>query len=371
MASVRDLYDILGVDRNATQEDIKRAYRRLAREYHPDVSGSPDAEQRFKEIAGAYEILSDLEQRRRYDAYGQGGGAAGFPFGDVQDIFDMFFGGGGGGVAAGRRTTRARRTSERGDNVFVSEQLTFEEAAFGVRRELTVDVLEVCDRCLGNGSEPGSAPVTCRTCGGSGVVQEMRRSIFGQLVTSRECPTCDGAGLEITDPCTTCGGRGRVANQRTTTVDIPPGVADGMELRVAAAGHAGRGDAPPGDMYVSLHVAPDPVFERRGQDLIAALDISMIQAALGAEVEVDTLDGPEIVRIEPGTESGALVRLRGRGIPNLNRRGRGDLYLSVHVRVPGDLRRRERELLERLAELRGEAPSDETPKGSLRHPGAG
>jgi molecular chaperone DnaJ len=367
MASVRDLYDILGVDRNSTQEDIRRAYRRLAREHHPDVSGSPDAEQRFKEIAGAYEILSDPEQRRRYDAYGQAGGAAGFPFGDVQDIFDMFF---GGGVATGTRTRTRRGGAERGDNVFASEELTFEEAAFGVRRELTVDVLDVCDRCLGNGSEPGSAPVTCRGCGGSGVVQEVRRSIFGQLVTSRECPTCGGAGLEITDPCTTCGGRGRVAAQRTTTVEIPPGVADGMELRVAGGGHAGR-DAPPGDLYVSLRVDPDPVFERRGQDLVAALDVSMIQAALGADVEIQTLDGPETVRIDPGTESGAVLRLRGRGIPNLNRRGRGDLYLSVHVRVPRDLRRKERELLERLADLRGESATQGPATASLRHPGPG
>jgi molecular chaperone DnaJ len=368
VAATRDLYEILGVGRDASQDDIRRAYRRLARELHPDVNGSPDAEHRFKEVAGAYEILSDPGRRRQYDTFGDRGGPGASPFGDVQDIFDMFFG--GGGFATSRRT-RPRSRTDRGEDVFVAVSLSFEEAAFGAHRDLPIDRLEVCERCLGNGSEPGSAPIGCRTCGGTGVVQEMRRSIFGQLMTSGECLVCRGTGLEITDPCTTCGGEGRVAAERTVPVDVPPGVADGIELRVAGAGHAGRGAGPTGDLYLTLRVEASPVFERRGQDLVAALDISMAQAALGVDVEVDTLDGAEVVRIEPGTESGSILRLRGRGIPNLNRRGRGDLFVRVNVRVPRDLKRKERELLERLAELRGEPAGKEWSRAPLHHPGDG
>lgn len=366
MATARDLYEILGVGRNATQEEIRRAYRQLARRLHPDVNGSPDAEQRFKEIAGAYEILSDPGRRRQYDTFGAQGGPAGFPFGDVQDIFDLFF---GGGFGATRGRQRTRTTAERGEDLFVNVDLSFEEAAFGVHRDVEVDRLEGCDRCLGNGSEPGSAPTACPTCGGTGIVQEVRRSIFGQVMTSLECGTCRGTGLRITNPCERCRGEGRVRAQPTIPIDVPAGVADGMELRVAGAGHAGRGGGPSGDFFLSLRVRPSPVFERRGQDLVSTLEVSMLQAALGADVEVETLDGPEVVRIEPGTESGSTIRLRDRGIPNLNRRGRGDLYLSVHVRVPRDLKRKERELLERLAELRGERTGGREPaRGSLRHP---
>jgi molecular chaperone DnaJ len=370
VAVTRDLYEILGVRRDASHEEIRRAYRRLARELHPDVNGSPDAEHRFKEVAGAYEILSDPGRRRQYDTFGDRAGpaGAGSPFGDIQDVFDIFFG--GGGFATSRRT-RPRSRTDRGEDVFVAVPLSFEEAAFGVHRDLTIDALEVCERCLGNGSEPGSAPVGCRTCGGTGVVQEMRRSIFGQLMTSSECLVCHGTGLEITDPCTSCGGDGRLAAERTVPIDVPAGVADGIELRVAGAGHAGRGGGPAGDLYLTLRVEPSAVFERRGQDVVAALDVSMAQAALGVDVEVETLDGTEVMRIEPGTESGAIIRLRGRGIPNLNRRGRGDLFVRVNVRVPSDLKRKERELLERLAELRGEPTGKDRPRALLHHPGEG
>lgn len=369
MAATRDLYEILGVDRRASPDEIKRAYRRLARELHPDVNGSPEAEQRFKEVAGAYEILSDPGRRQQYDTFGEGVGPAGSPFGDVQDIFDMFFGTGGFG-ATRRRGPRSR--VERGEDVYVTVSLDFKEAAFGAHRDVDIEALEVCDRCLGNGSEPGSAPVACRTCGGSGVVQEVRRSIFGQLMTSRECVVCRGTGLEITDPCERCAGEGRLRADRTIPVDVPAGVADGMEVRVAEAGHAGRAGGHAGDLYLSLRVQPSPVFERRGQDVVAALDVSMVQAALGADVEIETLDGAERVRVEPGTESGAIIRLKGRGIPNLNRRGRGDLFLSVRVRVPSHLKREERELLERLAELRGEPAGGDGPAWvELRHPSGG
>jgi molecular chaperone DnaJ len=346
-----DLYEILGVSRNATQEDIKKAYRRLARELHPDVSGDPASEERFKEVTAAYEILSDPEKRRQYDMYGQGRGPDVFPFTDVADIFEAFFGAG----TFGRRRPSRRSRTQRGEDAVVAASLTFEEAAFGSERRIDVDTLRVCERCGGNGAEPGTNPSRCRTCGGAGQIQDVRRSIFGTVMTARPCPTCEGTGEELTSPCAECRGEGRVPRSRTVTVEIPAGVSDGVELRVPGEGHAGRAGGPPGDLYVSIAVAPSPVFERREQDLFALLDVSMEQAALGAEVDVPTLDGTERVKLDPGIESGSVIRLRGTGIPNLGRRGRGDLYLTVHVETPRDLGKQERRLLEQLAELRGQA----------------
>ena len=367
MATVGDLYEILGVARDASQDDIRRAYRSLARQHHPDVSEDPAAERRFKQIAGAYEILSDPEKRRRYDTFGAAGGSGGSPFGDIQDIFDMFFGGGAGGA---RRPRGTRSRTRAGEDLGTQVVLTFAEAAFGARRELEIERLVACDRCMGNGSEPGTAPSACRTCGGTGEMQEARRSIFGTIMTASPCRTCGGTGAEILDPCTRCRGRGRIETPDTVTVDIPAGVSDGLELRVAAAGNGGPGGGPAGDLYLGIRVEPSPAFERRGQDLFAVLDVSFAQAALGAEVEFEALDGTERVRIEPGTESGELLRLRGKGVPHLNRRGRGDLYVTVHVTVPKDLRRDERKLVEQLAELRGERTGRKgSAGGRLRRPG--
>ncbi|MEX2275121.1 MAG: molecular chaperone DnaJ [Actinomycetota bacterium] len=365
MAAVRDLYEILGVTRDASDEDIKKAYRRLARELHPDVNGSHDAEERFKEISGAYEILSDPDRRQRYDAFGSQG-APGFPFGDVQDIFDMFFGtGGGSGVRRPQRHSR----SQRGEDAFVELRLTFAEAAFGAHREVEMERASTCERCSGDGAEPGTTPQTCHTCGGSGQVQQMRRSIFGQLVTAGPCRTCEGTGREIITPCTVCAGQGRVLDRASVPLDIPAGVADGLELRVQSGGHIGRGGGPAGDLYLSLRVEPHVVFERHGQDLATVLEIEMTQAALGAEIEVETLDGRERVKIEPGTSSGTILRLKGHGIPNLGRRGRGDLFLSVDVRIPDAKDKQQRRLLVELADLRDEAVGKgAVVPGSLRHP---
>jgi molecular chaperone DnaJ len=371
MPTVGDLYEILGVARDASQEDIKRAYRTLARQHHPDVNGDPAAEQRFKEIVGAYEILSDPEKRRRYDTFGAAGGPGGSPFGDIQDIFDMFFGGGGGfGATVGSRRSRGPRSRTRaGEDIGTQILLSFTEAAFGTRRDLEIERLVACDRCMGNGAEPGTAPSPCRTCGGTGETQEVRRSIFGTIMTASSCRTCGGTGSEILDPCTRCGGRGRLTAPDTVTVDIPAGVADGLELRVTGAGNAGFEGGPGGDLYVGIRVEPSPAFERRGQDLFAVLDVPLTQAALGAEIEIQTLDGVERVRIEAGTESGELIRLRGKGVPNLNRRGRGDLFVTVHVTVPDDLSRDQRRLLEQLAKARGELATRKDPAaGALRRP---
>ena len=366
--AARDLYEVLGVPSDATQDDIKRAYRKLAREHHPDVNDDPVAEERFKEVAGAYEILSDPERRARYDAYGAAG-SQGQPFADIQDIFDMFFGQGGfnvGGFGGGRRQG-PRSRARRGEDLAVGVHLSFHDAAFGVRRELDVERLVTCDRCLGNGAEPGTAPIACRTCRGSGEVQSVRRSVFGTLMTTTTCQTCGGTGQEIPDPCEHCFGRGRVRSSTDVKVDIPAGVSDGMELRVAGNGHQGTLGGPAGDLFVRLQVEPAIEFERRGQDLFTVLDISVTRAALGGAIDIETLDGLERVDVEPGTQSGTVVRMRGKGVPNLNRRGRGDLFVTLHVVTPEDLDREERRLLERLSEIRGE-PRKEAVRGKLRRP---
>jgi molecular chaperone DnaJ len=365
MATVRDLYDVLGVARDASPDEIKRAYRKLARELHPDVSADPATEERFKEVTGAYEILSDPQKRQRYDAFGPAGGPQGQPFTDIQDIFDLFF---GGGFNVGGRPRGPRSRTQRGEDAGVRLSLSFREAVFGARREIDVERLAVCDRCLGNGAEPGTAPIACRTCGGTGEIQSVRRSIFGTVMTASACETCRGTGQEIPERCEKCRGEGRVRAPATVTVEIPAGVSEGMELRVGGNGHAGIAGGPAGDLYVALAVEPSQHYERRGQDLFTVLDISITQAALGARVDVETLDGQERIHVEPGTDSGTVVRLKGKGVPNLSRRGRGDLFVTLHVLTPNELAREERALLERLAELRGEATSRTPSVGELRRP---
>jgi molecular chaperone DnaJ len=367
MAIARDLYDVLGVTRDASDEDIRRAYRRLARELHPDVNGDPAAEEHFKEIAGAYEILSDPERRARYDAFGTAG-PGGQPFGDIQDIFEMFFGQGGFGGFGSQRRRGARSRARRGEDAGVRIGLAFDDAAFGVRREIELERLAECDRCLGNGAEPGTAPIACRTCGGAGEVQSVRRSVFGTLMTASPCQTCGGTGQEIPDKCARCFGEGRIRMPASVSVDIPAGVSDGMELRVAGSGHAGVAGGPPGDLFVRLDVEPSPAFERRGQDVYTVLDITITQAALGGQIEIAGLDGPELVKLDAGTESGTVVRLRGRWVPNVGRRGRGDLFVTLHVVTPRQLSKDERRLLEQLAELRGEPAAGESRRGDLRRP---
>jgi molecular chaperone DnaJ len=362
-SSARDLYEVLGVGRDASPDDIRHAYRKLAREHHPDVNEDAEAEERFKEIAGAYEILSDPQKRQQYDTFGQSGGPQGQGFTDIQDIFDLFFGGGFGG----RRGPRSR--SRRGEDLGVRVSLTFRDAMFGVRRELEVERLVTCPRCMGNGAEPGTAPIACRTCGGSGEQQTMRRSVFGTVMTSVPCGTCDGTGQEIPDRCENCRGQGRVRAKEKVTVDIPAGVSDGMELRVSGNGHAGTSGGPAGDLYVGLVVEQAIAFDRRGQDLWTVLDLTMTQAALGADVVIETMDGEERIRVEPGTDSGTVVRVKGKGVPNVNRRGRGDLFVTLHVTTLKSPSRDERRLLEQLAGLRREKRSRSEPsRGELRRP---
>jgi molecular chaperone DnaJ len=363
MAAVRDLYEILGVPRDASSNDIRAAYRRLARELHPDVNADPADQERFKEVTGAYEILSDPAKRRRYDEFGSAG-PQGAPFADIQDLFDMFFGGGGfGGRPRGPRS-RVRR----GEDLRVRVRLSLAGAMFGEQREIEVERLATCDRCGGNGAEPGTTPIPCRTCGGAGEVQSVRRSIFGTVMTSAPCVTCGGTGEEIPDRCERCFGEGRVRSTGTVAFDVPPGVVDGMDLRVQGRGNSGLTGGPPGDLIVGVELEPSESFERTGQDLHGVLDVSITQATLGDDVEIETLDGTERVRIEPGTESGTVLRLRGKGVPHLQRRGRGDLFVTLHIVAPHELTKEERSLLERLAELRGERSDDGAAPRALRKP---
>jgi molecular chaperone DnaJ len=361
----RDLYEVLGVTQDATQDEIKRAYRRLAREHHPDVNHhDPEAELRFKEINLAYQTLSDPARRRQYDLYGgEGLSPDMFGFGDISDIFEAFF----GPSPFGRARTGGRRTRvARGRDLHRVLELDFEEAVFGATKEVRVDTLELCDRCGGSGAEPGTAPSRCTTCGGSGEVSDVRRSVFGTVMTSRMCGTCEGTGEEIASPCRTCRGAGRVPAQQTVSVEVPAGVSDGMDLRIEAAGEDGRAGGPTGDLYLTLSVRPHAVFDRRGADLVSVLELPLTAAVLGAEVEVDTLDGPARVRVPPGTRAGAVIEVRGRGVPHLGRRGRGDLLLQVDLDIPERLGRKERDLLRSLAEMRGEAGAPL--RGRLRPP---
>ena len=361
MAEVKDLYEVLGVDRSASEEDIRRAYRALARELHPDVNPEPGAKERFQQVSAAYEVLSDPQKRQQYDTFGNQSIPDLFPFGD---IFDVFFGGGRGRQRRGPRS-RARR----GEDLFTDFSLTLEDAAFGTKREVSVDSLEVCERCSGSGAEPGTSPTRCSRCGGAGEIQEVQRSVFGTIMTARGCPTCDGSGQVVESPCTQCGGDGRLRLRQVVTVDVPAGVADGMELRISGAGNAGKAGGPPGDLYLQTDVQPHPSFERQGSDLHAILDVPLTQAVLGADMQVATLDGAERVKIDAGTQPGTVVRLRGHGVPHLGRRGRGDLFLTVQVTIPDHLKKEERGLIERLAEFRGEAGRrGQTHEGRLRRP---
>jgi molecular chaperone DnaJ len=357
----RDYYGILGVRPDASAEEVKRAYRKLARELHPDVNPDADAQQRFKDVTAAYEVLSDPQKRKIVDMggdpLGNGAGAggmrdpfAGFGFGD---IMDAFFGAATGGGARG-----ARSRVQPGSDALIRIELSLEECNTGVSRELTVDTAVVCDSCRGSGCADGSAPEVCDTCGGRGEVQSVQRSFLGQVVTARTCPVCRGLGEVIPDPCRQCGGDGRVRARRTITAKIPPGVADGMRVRLAGQGEVGPGGGPAGDLYVEVVELPHPTFERNGADLHCTLRIPMTTAALGAVIPLDTLDGSVDMELDPGTQPGTELMLTGHGLPKLRSSGRldgrGDLYVHIEVEVPTKLDARQTELMHELAALRGE-----------------
>lgn len=350
MSSKRDYYEVLGVGRAARQDEIKRAYRRLARQYHPDVNKSPDAEDRFKEINEAYHVLSDPQMRARYDRFGHAGleGTA-FPdftgFGGFGDIFNELFRGFGMGDF-GR--SRARTRPQRGADLRYDLELTFEEAAFGCEKEIEVPRSETCPRCRGSGAEPGTQPVRCPECNGTGEVRRVHQSILGSFVSVTTCPRCHGEREIVTTPCRECRGRKRVQVTRTLLVEVPPGVDDEMQIRLSGEGEPGVYGGPPGNLYMVVHVEPHPYFRRQDHNIIVELGINVAQAALGDEVTVPTLDGEEKLAIPAGTQTGTVFRLRGKGVPYLRRNGRGDQLIVTQVVVPTELTEEQRELLQQL-----------------------
>jgi molecular chaperone DnaJ len=357
VATKRDYYEILGVPRGASEAEIKKAYRRLARDHHPDVNAhDPGAEERFKELTEAYEVLSNPESRRAYDTYGHrvprgaaGGYPGGDPFGGFQDIFEAFFGDRSfGGSFFG--TTSARGPS-RGADIEVEVEVDLREAAFGVDRQVKVQTVKNCRVCDGVG---GTEAHTCPTCGGAGAVRTVRESFLGQMVSTQTCSTCGGRGRVIDVACENCRGSGRVSEVQERLLRVPAGIEDGMRLRVPGAGHAGEPGAPSGDLYVTVRVQEDPELMRDGEDLVHRMRVSFVAAALGTEAEVPTLEGMAPVRVEAGTQPGTTLRLKGEGMPRIRGRGRGDLKVVVDVMVPTRLSGEQRELLERFEAVSGE-----------------
>jgi molecular chaperone DnaJ len=356
-----DYYGVLGLAPGSSDNDIKRAYRRLARDLHPDVNPAPGAKERFQEVSRAYEVLTDPEKRRIVDLggdpydTGRGGGdpfGQGAGFGGLGDIMDAFF---GGAAARGPRSrTRA------GGDALIRVDLDLEETVFGTTTDITVDTAVLCDTCTGAGTAPGTHPTTCVTCDGRGEVQSVQRSFLGQVVATRPCPTCGGTGQVIPEPCPKCAGDGRVRARRTIPVKIPAGIEDGMRIRLAGHGEVGPGGGPAGDLYVEVHERPHEVFTRDGEDLHCRVTLPMSAAALGTTLKLQTLDGVEDLDIKAGIQSGSVLTLRAHGSPRLRGTGRGNLMVHVDVQTPGKLDERQRELLRELAMLRGE----ELPVGS-------
>ena len=346
----RDYYEVLGASRGDTEEDIRKAFRRKAMEYHPDRNKNADAEEKFKEVNEAYQVLSDSKKRAQYDRFGHAGvNSGGFDrpfdgfdvFGGFGDIFDSFFGDAGG---------RRARGPQRGSDLQQRVTLSFEEAAFGVEREVDISRVEICHQCSGGGNEPGTPINTCGTCGGNGQVRRTQRSVFGQFAQVTTCPTCQGKGTSIENPCAVCRGAGMERRNRKTLVNIPAGVQGGMQVRLTGEGNAGSQGGPPGNLYIQVEVQRHSFFDREDYDLLYSLPLSMAEAALGVEKEIPTLEGEATsLKIPQGTQPGAELRIRGKGIPHINSSRRGDLRVFVDLQVPQKLNSRQRKLLEEFA----------------------
>jgi len=366
-----DYYTRLGVEKDSDPDTIKKAYRKLAMEFHPDRNSSPDAEENFKRVTEAYEVLRDPEQRQLYDRFGEAGikrgagggptgGFGGFDFADAFEVFMREFGGMGFGDIFGGRASRSSGP-RRGGDLKLRLKVSLEEAARGVERSVKIKVLDSCSRCGGSGAEPGTAPERCGTCSGAGEVRQVQRSMLGQFVSVRPCPDCGGAGERILSPCSECSGEGRVRTDRTVQLQVPAGVSTDDYLKLSGRGNAGRGGGPRGDVLVLVEVESDPRFQRVGDDLVYNLAVTMSQAALGADIEVPTIiDGNAMLKIPQGIQSGQALRLRGRGMPRLRDSGRGDQVVRVLVWTPTSLTREERDLLEQLREVESEPPEPDT-----------
>jgi molecular chaperone DnaJ len=358
MPTKRDYYEILGVDRNATDEEIKAAFRKLAFKYHPDHNHSEEAGEQFKELNEAYQVLSDPDKRSAYDRFGHGGteglfgrGFEGFDFGGFGDIFDAFFGG---------AATATRQAPQRGADLHYQVTITFEEAAFGTEKEITISRTENCSMCHGLGAKPGSQPSRCPNCNGTGQIQRVQQSIFGRFTNISTCPKCHGEGRIITEPCPQCRGVGREKYQRNIAVKIPAGVDEGSQIRLSGEGEARTRGGSLGNLYVTVSVKPHEFFIRDNDNILYELPINIAQAALGAEVPIPTLDGKTKLKVPAGSQTGKVFRLKGYGIPRLHSSGRGDLLITLFVVTPEKLTERQRKLFQELADSLG---SENTPKG--------
>ena len=361
MADKRDYYEVLGISKGASEDEIKKAYKKMARKYHPDLNpGDKAAEESFKEVNEAYEVLSDPNKKARYDQYGHAGvdpnfGAGGgfdgsFDFGDLGDIFGSFFGGGFGG--GGRRTNP--NAPQRGESIRMSLAISFEEAAFGCEKEITVERSEQCPTCKGNGCAAGTTPEVCPTCHGTGNVQVRRQTPMGVFASTSPCSKCGGTGKIIHQPCPDCHGQGRVRKRRAIKVNIPAGIDDGQTISLRGQGHAGKNGGPNGDLLITIMVQPHEIFRREGTSVFCEAPITFAQAVLGGTLEIPTIDGKVKYDIPEGTQTGSVFRLRGKGIPSLNGRGRGDQYVTVNIETPKNLNKEQKEALKKFSELLGE-----------------
>ena len=370
MAEKRDYYESLGLQKGASDEEIKKAYRKLAKQYHPDIHpGDKSAEEKFKEIGEAYEVLSDPQKKAKYDQFGHAafdpnagfGGGSGFSggFDDLGDILGSIFGGGFGGFGG---TSSRRNGPMKGESVRAHVTITFEEAAFGCGKDIMITRIEDCDDCGGTGAALGSSTDVCPECHGSGSVQTQQRTPFGVMSSTSTCRSCGGTGKIIKNPCTRCNGKGKLRRQRTISVNIPAGIDDGQTISLRGQGHAGLNGGPAGDVLITVSVAPHAQFEREGTSVLYVMPISFVQAALGAEVEVPTLDGKVKYSIPEGTQTGTTFRLRGKGIPRLNGSGRGDQFVTVNIETPRNLTKEQKEILMEFGEAIGSGSGVRTAK---------
>jgi len=362
--SNRDYYEVLGVGRNASDDEIKSAFRKLARQYHPDVNKEPEAEEKFKELNEAYGVLSDADKRARYDRFGREGlgSTGGFHdyTADFSDLFEELFG--AYGFSMGGR--RSRRSPRRGRDLQMQVSLSFDEAVFGVEKEIEFEREETCSTCDGSGAEPGTQPIRCTTCNGQGEVRQIRQTLLGQMVQTATCPACGGRGETISTPCHTCRGAGLERKRVQKKVSIPAGVDNDTQIRLAGEGGPGVYGGPTGNLFLLIRVKPHQFFKRRENDILLNLDINIAQAALGAEIDVPTLEGNEKLKIPSGTQPGRVFHMRGKGVPHLRRSGRGDQLVIINVAVPTKLTKEQRELMEKLAESLGTTVSPQE-KGFL------
>jgi molecular chaperone DnaJ len=368
----RDYYEVLGLQKGASEDEIKKAYRRLAKENHPDLHpGDKEAEARFKEVNEAYEVLSDADKRSKYDQFGHAafdpnagfGGGSGFTgdFSGFGDIFSDIFGGGFGDIFGGG--ARQRNGPQRGESIRTSIAITFEEAAFGCTKEINISRVDTCDSCHGTGCADGTAPETCSNCGGTGTVRTQQRTPLGVFATTSACPKCGGTGKLIHQPCQACRGSGTVRKQRKMSVNIPAGIDDGQTISLRGQGHAGKNGGPAGDLLVTVSVKPHPQFQRDGSSVLYSMPVSFVQATLGAELEVPTLDGKVKYTLPEGTQTGTVFRLRGKGIPFLRGSGRGDQFVTVNVVIPKSLSGHQKDLLRQFGEAMGDDVAE--PRGGI------